>query len=178
MTIQHSSAETRWRTPPHIVEMVRKVLGGIDLDPASDIGANQIVKAERILTAEDNALECGWSCAGQSIYLNPPGGKTNGCSNAALFWGKLMRERKYSGFNHAIFLGFNLGILRSAQTKAFSSPLDFPLCVPRQRIRFVHPDGRFAKSPSHDNVIIYVPGSVNKSARFVNVFTQLGGCKE
>lgn len=178
MTIQHSSAETRWRTPPHIVNMVRKFLGSIDLDPASDAEANKSIGAKRILTAEDNALECRWNCAYGNIYLNPPGGRTGNRSNAALFWHKLMWEREYNGFNHAIFLGFNLGILRSAQAPESRSPLDFPLCVPRQRIRFVHPDGRETKAPSHDNVIIYVPGRVNKSARFVNVFTQLGDCKE
>lgn len=56
-------------TPPDVLECVRKVLGSIDLDPASHALANRHVKATRFYSAQDDGLKQKW--AGR-VWLNPP----------------------------------------------------------------------------------------------------------
>lgn len=58
-------------TPAPILESARKVLGGIELDPASDAIANQAVKAERFYTLEDDGYSKIWQA--KTVWLNPPG---------------------------------------------------------------------------------------------------------
>jgi len=48
--INQTSGRTEWYTPPEIIEAARRVMGGIDLDPASSAAANVFVKATTIYT--------------------------------------------------------------------------------------------------------------------------------
>ena len=59
-------------TPDWVLDLSRKVMGGIDLDPASD--PKQRVPALNHFTKEDNGLERGWS---GRIFLNPPFSNTS-----------------------------------------------------------------------------------------------------
>ncbi len=72
---KHSSESMEHHTPPEIVEASRKVLGAIDLDPASCTLANTIVRAAKIFTREDNGLGRSWW---GNVFLNPPGGLCDG----------------------------------------------------------------------------------------------------
>lgn len=171
MNIQHSSRTDKWGTPAQIVAMASGVLDGIDLDPASSPRFNTVVNAKRIITAEQNALATPWDAAGKSVFLNPPGGKLGNKSLTALFWAELMEYRHQ--FKHAIFLGFSLEALQTTQ-KHCPSIGEFSFCVPRKRIRFLTPDLTVGPAPSHSNVIAYVPGSVDESALFAQVFSELG----
>jgi hypothetical protein len=56
-------------TPPEYVEAARKVMGSIDLDPASCEVAQITVKAKRYYTKENNGLDKHWK---GNIFLNPP----------------------------------------------------------------------------------------------------------
>jgi len=58
-------------TPGWIVEWVRGVLGGIDLDPATCEQAQRTVRAARYHTLADDGLAQDW--AGR-VFLNPPWG--------------------------------------------------------------------------------------------------------
>ena len=58
-----------WYTPKSIVDAARKVMGGIDLDPASCEYANQHVQATEIFTENQNGLEQYWQ---GRIFVNPP----------------------------------------------------------------------------------------------------------
>ena len=169
MNIQHSSASNLWYTPPHIIQMVRMVLGDIELDPASDEVANEIVQANNIFTEEDDGLLQDWDTEG-SIFLNAPGGRLGNKSLSIEFWKKLM----VSEFSHAIYMGFSVEHLATSQHKGCKSMLEFPFCIPAKRIRFVSPLGN-KSAPSHSNVIVYVPGAIDATRKFKEVFTGLGG---
>lgn len=171
MNIQHSSRTDQWFTPQDIINRATYVLQGIDFDPASSIAANKRIKAITILT--EKSLETPWPLQ-QSIFLNPPGGKSGNNSNTALFWKKLMEYRASGSLKHAIFLAFSLEALQTTQGKGCPSLGDYTFCVPKQRIRFLNEDGSIGKAPSHSNVIAYIPGSVDRTKEFIAGFCSLG----
>ena len=55
-----------WYTPTDVIDRVRAVLGNIDLDPASNPVANEVVKARRIYTKDDDGLAQDWQVQGIS----------------------------------------------------------------------------------------------------------------
>jgi len=196
---QHSSETVEHYTPLYIVDAARRVLGGIDLDPASCAMAQDLIKAEvwygENSSDGEDGLEEPW---GGRVFLNPPGGRVSEkglgtSSNAALWWAKLASEWQAGEVEAAIFVGFTLEILRSAQALDVPQPLDFPICVPKSRIKFDTPvysdqgepyQREASSSPTHANVIVYlpprvpgtsVPGSV---AGFLGVFGEIGRCRE
>lgn len=172
MIPQHSCATVEHYTPAHVVELARKVLGEFDLDPASCAAANETVRARCYWALPVDGLECHWS---GRVFLNPPGGTTpdkwrkifQTKSNACAWWRKLCNEWQCGRTTEAIFIGFTLELLRSAQGN-WLHPFDFTICVPSERLRFG------GDSPTHANVIVYLG---DKPERFVEVFSALGRCK-
>lgn len=148
-----------WGTPTATLDLVRQVLGEIEFDPASSPSFNRQVRAERFLTAEDDALTADWGSP-STIWLNPPGGKRKNKSLAALFWERLLEQRESPGFGHACFLGFSTNIFATTQSARLSI-IRFPVCILRQRLSFLHEDGTPAEAPKHYNVVAYVPGRVD-----------------
>ena len=71
MNAKHASASVEHYTPPEIVEAAREVLGVIELDPATSVEANRVVRAIEIMTTSSNGLTRRWR---GRVFLNPPGG--------------------------------------------------------------------------------------------------------
>lgn len=59
--INQTSGDVEYYTPPFIIEAARRVMGGIDLDPASSEIANRTVKATRYFTEADDGLQQEWN---------------------------------------------------------------------------------------------------------------------
>lgn len=174
MNIQHSSRTDLWYTPLPIVVAARDVLGPIDLDPASDEFGNARVGAARYLTREMDGLTTPW--VGRTVFCNPPGGKKGNKSNTALFWARLMAHREAVELDHAIFLAFSAEALQNTQGKGVPPIMAFPFCVPAQRLAFDSREGP-GKDPSHSNVIVYVPGTVDRTETFRAVFAKFGAVR-
>lgn len=145
MTAKHLSNTNEQYTPPDLVEMVREVLGGIDLDPASSELANHTVQASQIFTEADGEKTFHEDWCGR-VFMNPPGGTipvVQGCgirSNPALFWSKLMYEWSTGNTQVAVVVGFTVEVLQTTQGVPGVYPmLRFPLCFPRRRLRFWMP---------------------------------------
>jgi hypothetical protein len=182
MIPQHSSASNEHYTPGHVVESARLVLGGFDLDPASCSVANQVVRAEKYYTIEDDGLAIQWH---GRVFLNPPGGKLKRVgdrwvpikdgpaeSSMAVWWDYLAGEYLARRVTSAIFVAFTLEILRISQ--AWRMPIQRGhRCYPKDRLRFT------GGSPTHANVIVYLPPHDAKDSftAFESAFHGLGLCE-
>lgn len=67
--VSNNSGNNEWYTPPKYLKIARKIMGSIDLDPASNEFANKNVKAKTFYTKEDNGLVKEWF---GNVWLNPP----------------------------------------------------------------------------------------------------------
>ncbi len=169
MLVQHSAASVEHYTPAWVVEKARRVLGSIDLDPASCEEANKVVKATTYYS--EGGLFKPWRGC---VFLNPPGGKLHpdtfepikagpGLSAAAVYWAKLYGDyRVWCDVSAAIFVAFSLNIFQNAQQFG-SPPQAFPFVVPEKRIAFEGPGPR--SSPSHPNAIVYLGTDVEAFRR-------------
>lgn len=201
---KHSSKSNEHYTPSAIVEAARELMGGIDFDPFSCSEANRVVKA-RALCSLENGLDgftCTWSLEGEPTrcFVNPPGGKLDrktlkpvtgpGFSSAAVAWAKLIHEWKNGNVVQAVFVGFNLEILRTSQgwqEQGIPGCGEFPICFPEDRLCFWNEDKSEAKSaPTCANVIVYVPQTTepgkpeldwNKCLEFERLFSKFGTVK-
>lgn len=173
MNVQHSSRTDKWWTPLDILERVHMVVGPITLDPASSLEANERVRAQNIITEEQDGLTTPWAAG--SLFLNPPGGKLGNKSKTALFWKRLMEHRETGKLTHAIFLAFSAEALQNTQGKGCQAIGEFPFMVPSSRIKFDRPAGCEQKTqPSHSNVIVYVPGTIDNRGLFYEAFKDMG----
>lgn len=127
----HSSASPEHGTPPEIVEAARRVLGGIDLDPSSSSVFNAVVKAGRYYTKEGDGLTLPWF---GHVFLNPPSG--DGGKLVKAFWLQLVGDYLKGYIDSAIYIGFSIDQLQTLQNTRHGGPLQFPLCIPRKRLKF------------------------------------------
>lgn len=124
-----SSESNEWFTPKVYIERVRRVIGDIDLDPASTPAANLVVQAHRILTCEEDALSRDWNA--RSVFLNPPYGTVNGKSQAGLFIKHMINQYEGVMFDEGITL-----VNSCTGAKWFKPLFKFPICFVDHRIRF------------------------------------------
>lgn len=59
--VGQNSGENEWYTPDEWIDAARKVMGGIDLDPASTVEANRVIKAKAFFALDDDGLKQKWS---------------------------------------------------------------------------------------------------------------------
>jgi hypothetical protein len=153
------SESNEWYTPDAYIEASRKVLGGIDLDPASSRKANKTIKARRIFTADENGLTRAW--AGR-VWLNPPYGGLSGP-----FAEKLITEYEANRVTAAILL-INA---HATDTDWFQALFNYLLCFTDHRIDFSPADNQRASSSTHGSVFVYF-GAAHQL--FVREFAQFG----
>lgn len=69
MALMVSQNTVEWYTPQWVTDLAREVLGGIDLDPASNPVANEWVQAETFYTKDEDGYSKPWR---GTVWLNPP----------------------------------------------------------------------------------------------------------
>ena len=155
-----SSESVEWYTPEKYVEAAREVMGGIDLDPASNDMANEIIKAPTYFTKDDDPDGLSQSWFG-NVWLNPPYGKGSG-----LFTTKLVEEYLAGRVKSGILLlnayGFDSG---------WFQPLwKYPICFTDHRVQFYSPQ-KESGGPANANIFVYL-GSEPK--KFRDAFMNFG----
>jgi hypothetical protein len=144
MNAKLSMENPDWYTPTQIVEAARAVLGGFDLDPASDDEANLVIQATTICTEDDNGLYLEgegtrvhrpWH---GRVIVNPPGGMVKP------FWNAFVLQWLLGNMTAGIWIGYSLEQLQSLQNGVSEQvertarvlPTDYPMCVPSRRLAF------------------------------------------
>jgi hypothetical protein len=164
MQILTSFATDLWYTPSKYIDLVKEVMGDIDLDPASDEFGNSIVKGKHYFNEEENGLKQKWF---GRVFLNCPYGKTNGKSNAAVWTDKMTYEWARDHFSEGILLINNTsGYLWYENLWIY-----YPTCLVRERIRFIKPDGTQGGQAKRGSCFLYFG---QNAQGFTTVFSQIG----
>lgn len=158
--VAHNSGNNEWYTPAEYIEAARKVMGNIDLDPASSDRANEIVQAEAYYTVEDDGLVRPWF---GRVWMNPPYAK--GLVDS--FCNKLVHDYRNEHVIEAIVLVNN-----ATETAWFRSLISIASAVvfPGSRVKFWKEDGDTG-DPLQGQAIIYMG---NKPQQFKSVYQSFG----
>jgi phage N-6-adenine-methyltransferase len=138
------AGENEWWTPALYIEAARKVLGAIDLDPATTLKANETVQAAQIFTRKDNGLEQRWD---GRVWLNPPYAQPL----IGQFISKLCGEYAERHCTAAVLLTHNYTDTEWFHKAEKSAEL---LCFTRGRIAFLNPVGEPA-APTQGQCFFY-----------------------
>jgi hypothetical protein len=157
-----ASESNEWYTPSRYIEAARSVLGGIDLDPASNPRANENVQATQFFSIEDDGLSKDWP---GRVWLNPPYGGMSGPFAARLV------DQFVAGITTSAVL-----LVNSNSTDAgwFQPLWDYLLCFTDHRINFISPTGTQSGS-THGSVFVYLGKDRD---RFIEGFHGFGAVVE
>jgi hypothetical protein len=160
--INGDSGSDDYFTPLEIVEAARRVMGSIDLDPASSVIANERVKADRIFTLVDDGLSQQWW---GRVWLNHPFGKTTNRPWIA----KLCAEYTAGRMEAAICISY-----ASTSEQWFHPLLERPQCFFWKRTNYFLPDGTLKKGVTKGSCVTYFGQHVQK---FALEFSKMGTVK-
>lgn len=155
-----NTGENEWYTPDQYLGLARQVLGGIDLDPASSLIANERVQAKRIFTQDDDGLTKDWFGL---VWMNPPYAQPL----IAQFSEKMAAEWRKGDVEAAIVLTNDCTDTAWFHTLAVACTA---ICFPRGRIKFVSPHGE-SGMPTQGQAFFYFGHDVDI---FADVFASTG----
>jgi DNA N-6-adenine-methyltransferase Dam len=155
-----ASGDYEWYTPPTILDLVRQVLGTIDVDPASCAAAQALVQARTYYTVEDDGLRQPWP---GTVFCNPP----YKMPEVARFCGKLVEELDADRTTEAILL-----VNAMTETDWFQTIAGWAdaICLPDGKIHFAHAT-RHGDSPCTGSAVLYFGPDV---AGFSLIFGAIG----
>ena len=163
------SSDPEWYTPPFIIEKAREVLGGIDLDPASNATAQQWIRATHYFTKDDDGLRQSWFISGVggaiTVWCNPPYGNM-----AQKFLAKAISSFEAGEISAAILL---LGAGRSKWRRELL-PKCSAICRLSNRLSFIDASGQPICGNSKDSDLVLVGVDEQIINRFAAVFGVLG----
>jgi len=161
-------SNNEWYTKPRYIEAARQVLGTIDLDPASSAAANQIVKATRYYTLEDDGLQHPWH---GNVWLNPPYGRTvnqkaRHQSMIRLFTDKLIKSYEQGHITQAIILATT-----EVNAQWFYPLWSYTVCIPDHRVHFIVQETLHKYCQMFGTCFVYLG---QDDTKFIEVFSQFG----
>jgi phage N-6-adenine-methyltransferase len=154
------TGDNEWYTPLKYIDLARKVLGDIDLDPASTEEAQKNVQAGKFYTAAEDGLTKEWY---GRVFLNPPYAQPF----IAQFVEKLMAERRAGRVEAAIMLTHNY--TDTAWFRQAAEAAD-AICFTQGRVKFVDADGQEC-APTQGQAFFYFGNNVGA---FKDTFADIG----
>jgi len=160
-----SSESNEWYTPAQYIAAVYDVMGQIDVDPASNAEANEIVGASIYYDINSDGFNHDWH---GTVFMNPPYGRDAelAMSNQAKWTSRLIEQYNSGITTEAILL------VNAVTDRRWFAPLwDYPICFTNHRVPFYRPGGDAGAQPVIGSVFVYFG---NNSERFADVFKQFG----
>ena len=145
-------------TPPEIIELTVKTLGGIDLDPCSNSRRRPVIPAREHYTRAENGLSLPWR---GRVYMNPPYGR-----DIILWIKKLLSEYEAGRVSAAIAL-----VPARVDTTWFSLLYEYPVVFIGGRLRFKTALGDSQGSAPFPSAIVYLGPDIGS---FIGEFGTIG----
>ena len=158
--VSNNSGNNEWYTPKKYVDAARRVLGNIDLDPASCAYANETVRAEKFFSVDDDGLTKEWH---GKVWMNPP----YNSESVVKFTEKFVDEYQVGNTKEGIVLVNN-----ATETSWFTNMVNAAAAVvfSRGRIRYESAT-RESLSPLQGQAFLYFGQNIEK---FLNEFSEIG----
>jgi ParB-like chromosome segregation protein Spo0J len=160
--VANNSGHNEWYTPPEYIEAARKVMGGIDLDPASSEVAQRTVQAGSYYSKDDDGLTQPWS---GRVWMNPPYAQPL----IGQFIERLVGFVESGEVTQAIVLVNNGTETKWGQALLRSCSA---VCFPTGRVRFLDPEGNLG-APLQGQMVVYL-GSDCDVLGFAEAFAEFG----
>jgi len=149
--VSYNTGENEWYTPPEYIESANKVMGDIDLDPASSDIANKIVNAAIYYSKDNDGLNKPWE---GKVWMNPP------------YASDLIKKFAVKFASHVIDNEITEGIAlvnNATETIWFKALIDCASAVvfTTGRVKFLDPQGN-PGAPLQGQAIIYCGENANK----------------
>jgi hypothetical protein len=160
--INQDSGDFEYYTPIEIVNAARSVMGGIDLDPASSIIANQQIKALEFYTKEQNGLDKLWF---GKVWMNHPFSRKNN----PVWINKLVDSFNDGSVTQACCITY------ASTSEGWLRPLmKYPQCFIYGRTHYRLPDGTIKRGVTKGSVVTYLGPNISA---FREVFRGIGAVK-
>lgn len=151
-----------WYTPHNIIDLVKQVMGSIDLDPASTPAANKYIEASKYHTIDDDGLSKPWY---GKVFCNPP------YNGSAPEWSRKWDKEcsVFADVEEAMLLvNANLGY--NWFNDLFYEP-EYKCCLIKQRLHFIPAGGQTDDIAKRASAMFYYGPHKRK---FANVFGEIG----
>jgi len=158
--VGNNSGDNEWYTPEEYIAAAVRVMGGIDLDPASNPTANDNVGAATFYTAQDNGLVQPWH---GRLWMNPPYAQP-----LIGQFAERMAEQYQDGNVKAAVVLVNNGTETVWFQKLAASAS--AVCFPKGRIKFWHPEKVGAAAPLQGQAFLYLGSSPEDFAQEFGCF--------
>jgi len=144
-----------WFTPKHYINLVKRTIGEIDLDPFSSAKANEVIGATRFFDEQTDAFQQTWFTQPGSIFMNPPYSRQLINASIDLFIEYWTSDK----VSEAIVLVNN-----ATETKWFQRLLEHShaICLVKKRIAFENKDGKHVSGNTRGQVFLYYGNDIEK----------------
>jgi ParB family chromosome partitioning protein len=159
--VAHNSGNNEWYTPQSYIEAARRVMGNIDVDPASSEIANKTVKAEIYYTEKDDGRRKNWI---GNVWLNPPYAQpliSEFCELVVKkYWDKEIKQACIL-VNNATETNFYQNMANCCSA----------ICLIKGRVKFIDKQGIESGAPLQGQTVLYFG---DNKVKFAEIFSQFG----